>query len=68
MLTWTFERLPRVEPPTMSLLLAKACTGTPASAHTPSKTARLKASVQYFWLAASFTTMPPLSTGWLAAS
>ena len=52
----------------MSLRLANVCTGTPASAHTAANTARLKASVQYFWLAASFTTRPPLRRQRLAAS
>ena len=43
MLAWMFERLPSVEPPAILLLFAKRCTGTPASAQTPVKIARLKA-------------------------
>ena len=61
MLTCIFDRFPNVDPPGMSLLFAKRCKGTPASWHIAQNTARLNASVQYFWFAASFTARPRLS-------
>ena len=57
-LTWVLERLPRVEPPALSLRLAKFCTGTSACWQSAVNTARLNASVVYFWLALSLMTMP----------
>ena len=68
MLTWMFDRFPRVEPPGMSLRFAYACNGTPASSHTARNTARLNASVQYFWFAASFTARPALRRTWFSPS
>ena len=68
MLTWIFERFPKVDPPAESLRLAKVWKGTLAFAQMPSKTARLKASVVYFWLDDSFTTMPLFRSGLLRSS
>ena len=59
-LTWILDKFPKVEPPTLSDLFAKNCTGTCAFLQISKNTALLKASVVYFWFAASFITIPLL--------
>ena len=66
--TLVLEMLPRVEPPAMSLRLAKVCHFRPRLFTIDLNRAADTASVVYFWLALYFITTPPFITGRLVGS
>ena len=62
------RQIASVDPPAESLLFAKSWNGTSARRQISANTARLNASVVYFWFAASLMTRPRLSQQRFASS